>query len=272
MASNIRIGWDNLADAATITASSQVDTLPIERLQTRTIADIYRAGSGTAHLVADLGALRTVGYVGFLGHNMGSQGGADTWRVRLSTADSTGAAGDAHTEAAGTVGLYADTRTAMQRFEAEPFGRAHRFLAAPVSARYVRIDFAMAALPYVQGGRLVVMNPWEPSRGFSFGAAWDPDHGSRRLKTKGGQVYVDDGYFQRRLQFTLGAATQAEAFGQLEPLDMLAGMHGQVLVCLNTQSAYLDSVTLYGEVESRTPMEWADLPRFRRAYVVAESK
>ena len=49
-------------------------------------------------------------------------------------------------------------------------------------------------------------------------------------------------------------------------------MHGDVLICLNTQSAYLDSVTLWSQVESRTPMSWADLPRFQRSYVAAERK
>lgn len=112
--------------------------------------------------------------------------------------------------------------------------------------------------------------PWESARGFSLGAQWDTQHGTRRQQARGGQVYADRGSRQRRLQFTLQAMSQSEAWNNAEAIDRINGIADDVLICLDKDSIHLDHVTIWGLIENRSPLAWAALLTFRRDWVVTE--
>jgi hypothetical protein len=265
MATGIRIGHDDFMAAATLTTDSAVNSLPVQNLQDPVVAKKWRTGAVTsAYILADLGSTKSIGAVALLGHNLSASG---TWRVRISTADATGAAGDAKDIAASTAGVYPDTRAASKRF-GQPDGSAYAFF-TPVSGRYLRLDLSDATLTYIQAGLVMAMNPWEPARGYSFGASWERADGRQVGISRGGQAYINRGPRQRRLRFSLNAMTQAQAWTYADELDRVAGQTDNVLVCLDVNSAYLDRMTIVGPLE-QSPMTWAALPTFRRDYAITQ--
>lgn len=200
------------------------------------------AGTTAAYLLVDLGASYSIGGVYLGNHNLSGSG---TWRVRLSTADATGATGDAHDSTATATGISTEYRLAVRIFSAAATGR------------YLRIDLSDATLTHLEVGRLWAGTVFKPTRNFQFGAQRGYIDNSRRSRGSDGQDWVTRGSRQRYVRFTLGAVTTAEAEASGEVLSRTAGTSSDVLVCLDSAATNIGRQTYLGLLDEVPAWEMA---------------
>jgi hypothetical protein len=265
MTTGIRIGHVDHAQSATLSTDSAVSSLPITNLLDPIGAKKWRTGAVTsAYILIDLGSVKSVSCISLNGHNLSASG---TWRLRGSATDPTATGSLLLDIAASSTGIFPDTLPAAKRF-GQPYGTAYSFFSA-VSIRYIRIDLADATLSYIQAGLLLIMDPWEPTRGYSFNPSWERTDGSLSGTSRGGQVFKNRGPRQRRMRFSLRSMTPAQAWTYADELDRVAGTVDNCLVCLNVNSAYLDQMTMVGPIES-SPLGWAALNNMTREYSISQ--
>lgn len=250
MTVSLRIAGINLADTATLSASSSVSTLPVDRLATDDIQDVWQAGSTSAYVLADLGASYQIGAIMLVNSNAGL---ADAARFRVSTVDATGAAGDAH-----------DSSTIPSAVN-PTFARLVHFIAPAVTGRYVRIDLSQSSAP--RAGRLVIARTWTPSRHFSLVTPWEPlsRDWSVRSRSIGLNLFFDRKPRQRGVRFTLRGLPTAEAETEIEALNRLNGTSKDIMVCRDAEASDLGAVTLWGLMETTI-----SYPQIERDFFVAD--
>lgn len=227
------LGYGDRVAVGTITASSSAPTRPATNLQDPRLSKKWAATSTSATVTVDLGALYTIGAVILGGCNLGL---ADTRRIRLSTTDATGAAGDAHDSGSGAAGV-------------DPtFGQLVYVLPADVSARYLRLDLTAAVAP--QAGRLWAMPTFRPATNFARGVSDLLRDLSATRQSEGGEMYADVRPKQRGIKLSLQRVTTAEKLAYLDPLRRAAGLTGDLMVCKDPDSANLGRDTIVGPLES----------------------
>ena len=228
----LRIAATNLIDAGTVAASSEVSTLTAVKLQTLDIRDVWQASSTTAYVLADLLSSKTIGITALINCSLDAD---DTIRVQSSTADATGAAGDAYDS--GVIAAAVDPVFAMFVHPIEP----------AVSGRYLRIDVVQSSTPRV--GRWFAGATWAPSHHFRYG--WEPlwRDFSRRSYSLGAMLYFDRKPRQRGFRFTLKAITESEAESQVHEINRVNGASRDILVCRDITATNLGKVTLWGPME-----------------------
>lgn len=149
------IMYDDRVPAATLSGTAPVSTLPLTNMQDPQPRKVARWSATTAYMVADFGAAAPIGLVALSGTNLTTSA---TRRVRLSSADATGAAGDVHDS--GTAGAGADIRYN---------GTVIYHLSADASARYLRVDITDATLTWLDVGLFLAGPGFRPSRNFQYG-------------------------------------------------------------------------------------------------------
>jgi hypothetical protein len=238
---NLLISHVNLADAGTLSTASEITTLPVANLQDRIVAKKWRSNADLVPTVdLDLGAAHDIRVLALAGCNLAS---TDTIRVRLSL---TGAGNsevlDTGADPCGVV---------------DGYGFWLLVLAAAVSARYVRLDFAASApLTYVEAGRLWVGDAVQPARNYGYGGAeqWNDDSIVQRAPRSGAE-YVERGPKWRSWAFALPALTAAEGRGTVKELLRVAGISGQVLAVPDPDSAYAPKEALIGRLARALPIQ-----------------
>lgn len=226
-------GYRDRVVSGTVTAGSARAGLPAVNLQTAQPGQVWRtaAGTTTTTLLVDFGASYPIGAV-YLGNT--NLTASATWRVRLSTADPTGAAGDAYDST--TVSAGADTA----------YGLAVRVLGSDVTCRYLHVTLTDATLTYIEAGLLRALAVWRPTNNFQFGAVRAYQDYSKRRKGWDGQDWVLRGSRQRGFQFSFIAATTAEWETHGEAITRLQGMTEDVLIVVDTATANTGRDTYFG--------------------------
>ena len=87
-ASNIRFLYNNLADTASLTESSEVETLPIENIQDSRLGCRWRSTGTDENIVLDLGSAQSIDSFAILGHNISSS--VTVLKIQGHTSDSWG--------------------------------------------------------------------------------------------------------------------------------------------------------------------------------------
>ncbi len=189
--------YRNLADSAVLSAGSSSSRLPPALLQDPQLGVVWRSALGTSAtwLLADLGAARSIDTVVLLNSNLSASA---TRRLRLSTSDATGAAGDVHDSGTGLAGIDPD------------YGAFFALRPAPVTCRYVRLDLADASLDWLEAGRLIIGRRWQPERNFRTGWARGVIDASEVTETRGGDEWIEERPSRRLMSIELPALTQAE--------------------------------------------------------------
>lgn len=148
--------WCRRGVAISLRAGTAVDSMPLEYLydaQPGLRARLLPA-AGTVSIVFDFGAAVAQGLVVMVNS---TASGAETVRIRLSSADSTGAAGDVSNT------LHSTTGAARTR------GAAVCLLPADLSARYMRIDVVDIAADIFDIGSILAMSTLRLQRGHDYG-------------------------------------------------------------------------------------------------------
>lgn len=240
------IAGTNLADSGTI-AGEQLTDNPVANLLNPDVEQRWRAPTNTGVFVANLGGLKSFNCIilrGFTG------GASSTMRIRVSTSDASGAAGDVLDT--GTIihgSAYFDVD-----YDALVYVRV-----ANITGCYVRFDITDPAASYVEAGRLGVFDltsfTYNASPGWSIGFV---DRSVVEV-ARGGQdqVWPDNCY--RLLEFPLRWVTTTQRFGIVQTLDRNNGRRTDVVICLDRESTNLPRDTIMGLVQELTPVVQPDL-------------
>lgn len=196
--------WLRRGVSISLRAGTAVDTMPLEYLydpQPGLRARIVPA-AGIVSIVCDFGASVAQGLVVMVNS---TATGAETVRIRLSSADSTGAAGDVSNT------LHDTTNADRTR------GAAVCLLPADLSARYMRIDIADISASVFDIGSILAMPTIRPGNGMGFGAT----EGRRSLgiadrnEYTGAEFRVAGIAQPRYADFSLPSLTSAEYAGNV---------------------------------------------------------
>ena len=240
--SNMIISSTNYSDEATsITADSEVATLPVENLQDRQLVKIYRSDGDTdVEIDVDFGQGRIIDFVALIRHNI-SQTGTIRWRLS-NVSDFATTQYDS-----GTV----DAWPVVEEFGTLPWGvfswggrinpevaaqyqiSSFTVLDSPVQARYLRINISDNdnADGYIEAGRLIAGPAYRPSTNYGFGVEIQFVDESRIVKSRGGQTFVDEVERFRRIRFELQNLPEAEIFGNVfNNIDRLRGVAQDILI------------------------------------------
>lgn len=257
---NAAIAHENLADAGSLTATSEAFLLPVLNLQDPHIGRRWRSETGSESCILDLGAMTSIDTIRLSGLT-GSVG--ETVRLRLSTVDTSGAAGDVL-----DTGILASGATAY--FDID-YGTLCYLLAAPTSCRYVRIDLADVGADYVEAGRLFVGLREAFTYNFVPGATIGWVDRSKRQEARGGQTLIWNDNSYRQVEINLEWVTEAQRYGIVETLDRVNGQNTDVLLILDTDSDNLARDSIWGLVSDLTPVAFTNLIGiFTKQYRVKE--
>jgi len=255
---NLALAWVNLADLGTLTASAQLTLAPVSMLQNRHVGEKWRFNATSGYVVCDLGSTKSVDTIAL----MGMSGDDPALRVKVSTADSSGAAGDAY-----------DSGALASAWDSDylPFVR---LISAPVSGRYVRIDISEVGVDYIEAGRLFI--GVRQQFGINFRPGWERAIVDPSIRTGGlgGQTFDDLRDKYRTLALTIEWATLTERNNIIEAIDLALGQTGDMLVVTDPNSSTLSRDCIWGYQENLNPVIEpvivADGPRFSRTFSIRE--
>jgi hypothetical protein len=232
---------DLIANYGTVSAGSQNASTPAGNLKDPQLAFKWRTSAGTnsTHILADLGAIRSLDVVALVSTNLTA---AATWRIRLSTTDSSGTSGNAHD-------------SGSRPANADPLynGTAIYFLPAPANGRYLRVDLTDTSLAFLEAGRLIAGACWRLTYNYRFGWSMAAADDAAVLTTWGGADWRDARPTRRRLRAEL-LMTKAEYQQQGQALMRAVG--ADILFVLDPDSANLSRDSVFGRlapVELRNP-------------------
>lgn len=244
------IGYSNLADEGMLTASSAAVLAPALNLQHQDVARTWQGAAGGAdYVVCDLSSAQSVNAVAVMGLV------ADTIRVRISSVDASGATGDLHDS-----GVVAVNQNYLQHLV---------YLSAAVSGRYIRIDLVNGS-GEVEAGRLFAGTVTGFDINFSYGWLRGRLGRSQRSKTIGGQTVIDRRTAPRTLDLTFDFASESEANGLIETVDLTNGIDADVLFIVDPESGNLSRDFLWGLITEFTPVSNPAIGIFVKNYKIEQ--
>ncbi len=236
-AQNIVFCYRIASDAGTVTASSAA--LPAGNLQAFNLTDIWRStGVDPEHVEAafDFGPVRVLA---LWGHNL-TDDAVVRWRIA-----------DEPTFADPVFDEIVAPRAAPYGYGVLPYGTFNwggfpvggeevspRFclvlLPEAVVGSHVRVDLEDPGNPagYLQAGRLLVGDAWQPASNFSFGWSLAVVDASRQYETEGNAVYVDKRDPKRELAIPFGFLSESDALTFAAEVAGLVGYSAPALVCM----------------------------------------
>jgi hypothetical protein len=247
-----QISYTNLADTAPLlTASTNTLLLPASNLSVPHIARKWRGtDTVTDYFVCDLGAatsLDTVAVFGITGKQI---------RVRVSSVDATGVAGDLYDS-----GVLSVDQNYLASICLVP---------AAVSGRYVRVDLTTDAGTYVEAGRLFIGSRTRFAYNFVKGwhRVWTDR--STKSKTRGGQTQIFADNTFRSIDVTFDFLSQTDRDGFVEEIDRVNATKTDVLFITDPNSTNLARDSIWGLISAMTPVVQPYAGVFTKQYMIEE--
>jgi hypothetical protein len=262
MNTNGGLSWLNYLDGAVLTATSEAAGLPIGNLQVLHLSTKWRSdGMLNASLMADYGAALPVDVLGIFGANFTA---AAQWRIRLSST----AAHDGDLYDSGLIAMNPDIRVDRRKPTAViSKSQALHLLAAPVPARYRKMDLLDSGLSYLEAGLAWDGKLTQFERNFSYGQAPQMQDPSTTTKAVAGNAYTDLRPQYRTDSFTFPLLTEAEA-KTVEGMDAAVGTALNLLWIRNPAQAC--GTALLGYQVQIGPMPIVSFDRRSRQFQIAE--
>lgn len=272
---NANILYVNIADDATITASSAIASAPADTVQDPHVLRRWRGRLGdTEYLLADLGSSQSFDTIALLGlayldadsveQIFDSSG---TTRIRVSSVDGTGDAGDVY-----------DSGVLSGQVSSSYGQLIKLFTASPISGRYVKIDLTRASATALMAGRLVIGMRESFLYNFSYGWTFGYSDLSRRRKSAGGQTFVERDDRYRVLTLNFDFVDQDDRYGFVHEIDRINGISRDVLFVLNPESSTLDRDSIWGLIQDMSPpsdriaTSVAGIDLFSKSYNIEERR
>lgn len=251
------LAWKNLADDATLTASSEIATLPGSNVQQPHVSQKWQTAAGikTGTLLLDMGSSVACSVMALLGTNFSSLA---TMRLRGSDSDPSGATGEKY-----------DSTTISAGAKATYGGCYLSFTEATARYWLINVDDASVA-DNLEVGRLFLGPKWTPTQAQGFGWSVVPTDPSKVTKSYGGQSYPDVRPQARTIQFTLEFMNEDEMYGNAFALAHENGLVDDVLAIHNPSSAWLSEQAVWGLCQASEPLENYDVQIFRQRFTIEE--
>lgn len=255
--------FDNLADAATLAASSTAgSTMAVANLQDPQRTRFWRSGAGTSSSInMTLGAVRGVSHLALVDLNLSTIG---TIRAQAWTDSLGGSASVLDTTVSPTLYIE-DERTpnnwGVGLYGAGPYGigaitqdQARNITIIPlgstITAAYWRVTFADAAGSYQQCGRLFLAKAVEFENNLSYGWGGEAVDETVRRQSLGGQGYYNAKDRRLRLRGSFDWLTEDERTRMTKRL-INWGQHRTLIYSVFPESTNRGLVsTVYGRLES----------------------
>ncbi|MDP2410346.1 MAG: hypothetical protein Q8M26_08675 [Pseudolabrys sp.] len=248
------IAYRNLADSALLLASSQELLAPVANLQRPDVARRWRSTeANTASFVADLFAASSLDTVALIGTTMSAAG---TCRIRISATDSTGVAGE----------LYDSGATLVSA----DYNQAIALLATPVTGRYIRIDLADPGAEYLEAGRLFVGPRSQFVINYSYGWSVTTVDRSAAKDTRGGQTQVWRDNLYRVFDVAFESLSASERYGFIEEIERANAQKDDVLFVADADSSSLARDSIWGLIQTPSPIVQPHFDRFSKTYKIKE--
>lgn len=131
-------------------------------------------------------------------------------------------------------------------------GQAVIFAAADTPADIVTYTFADAANPDNHLNiPLIFAGPvWQPLTALSWASTMGRDDTTDKVVTRGGQVYSNMRATSRRWELALDGIRQAESYQQVDQLDRVSRVGGNVLVIPDVTSPEMPYVATFGQLQA----------------------
>lgn len=239
---NAAIVIDNHADGASVGASSQALAMPASKLLTPHPSERWRSLDGSAWFVLDKGSLSSADTIALFGMTCGPN---STVRLRLSSIDASGAAGDLLDTGALANGAGG--------FDVDYGSFIHR-MPEPALYRYVRIDISDPDAAFVEGGCVLDGLSETFTVNFTPGGSFQHVDRSRVTSTSSGMTLIWDDNTFRRLALSLDWVSAAQRYGVIERLDRVKGRKRNILLMTDIDSANMPRDSIYGLVTDQTPV------------------
>ena len=248
------LGFDDAVDRGTVTASSQVLSLPAINVQHPFLSPkVWRSVGNTESLTCDFTLDRFIDVVALLNCNFTA---SSTWRIRL---DSDSGFAAPHTYDSGTIPTGIDLA----------YKACIHVLPSRVTARYLRVDLADTGSSFLQVGRWVAMRAWRMTRNFAWGTRERWHDLSRQSVAESGQIWVDRGPNYRVVSITNNAITDAETHSDLQHLGRTARAR-DVLFVSDPNSANMGRDSIFGLLEAPPEPRQEGLNRHSMALTIVE--
>jgi hypothetical protein len=246
---NILFLYDNLADGATLAASSEASGFPVENIQHPFRTKVFRtagATPGTANVVFDFGAAVNINCVALADYN---------WTSAPGTLDLEFNATDVWTSPAATEAL---------TWAANPTANGNRACIGKTFAtknyRYARLNVVYSTGDW-DLGRIFLGAYFEPDRHYRYEGYSlefiDPSYISQAV---GGQKHVDEIEAYRAVKMAFNITTQA----QLELFQKLwnnVGRRSNLFIAFDYDSEP-NEMTMYGSFVESMPTAWQSKNRY----------
>jgi hypothetical protein len=265
---SIGISFQNLSDAATLSAGSWVSTLPLTNLQDPLMSRVARSTNAlAASTLIRLDLLATnvnIRMLGLIRHNFSS---AATYTVYAGT---TPGGSDVYSSGAQPVwppvflpgdlefeydswwlGYAVDSNIANY-----PSSLWHD-AGANYQARYwsIQITDTANAAGYVQISRLWMGQLWQPPHSFEFNSTTIWEARDVEEQSLGGVLFFDPRPSARVFSFSFGALTHQESFGVIFEIQRVAKNSGQVVVIPDMDDQYFFKRNLLGRLRKMDPIK-----------------
>jgi hypothetical protein len=253
----MRLAWLNRADAAVLSADSELSTLPASNVQNPHIARKWHTAPGVkaTRRVCDMREAVECAVRALLGTNLTA---AATLQLRASDTDPAALGALAYDSGVIAAGVKAGYGAAYKAFNA-------------VSARYWGLDIADASLPdNVQIGRLFLGPCWHCSVPQSYDWSVTALDESRLSESWGGQTHADERPQRRVLQFALEWMDEAEMYTNAFAMARANGVVRDVLAIPDIGGAYLAEQAVFGLLTASEPLVRRRLRIFRQKFTVKE--
>ena len=213
--------------AATITGSATVTGLDWSQLKDPQPRHRARVNASSANLILDLGSVMAVDVAALISTSLDS---AATARLRMSASDATV-----------TSSLLYDSGVQGACTDSAWTGAVIGCLTASVNVRYLRWDLTAGASP-IDIGLAPCGLLWRPGRNFAYGAQEGRADPSQRDVNPDTGAEFGFALPQKRTRIlTYSWLTKAEIRGDLDAMDRLAGVAGDVLFVENPDDSWANN-------------------------------
>ena len=248
-----------------LSASSWIAAAPPWMLQNHHVRRRWKGRNGFAeYILLDLGAANAIdviallGCQGIVGDSQINLSATTTTRIRVSSADPLGIAGDVYDSGEETGQINA------------AFGALVRILDAPVTGRYLRIDLLDHSATALLAGRLIVGQMQTFAFNFQYGWAFGYADLSRSRKSAGGQTFVDRDDRYRILNLAFPMVSKEDRYSFVDEIDRVCGTGRDIFFITDPQSARPDRDSVWGLMQDMSPPTQPYFDAFAKSYSVEE--
>lgn len=259
--------YNNVADLGIVTTSSWVALAPPSMLQNAHTARRWVGASGaTEYIILNLNTadfpfktIDTVGLfkcAGLVDDSLVDLDVSAVTRVRVSSSDPTGVAGDLYDSGSQTGQI--------------TYGALVKLLPVAVNAATVRIDLSQGNCSALEAGRLVVGQRYGFGVNFAYGWSFGFNDLSRLKKSAAGQTFVDLDDRYRVLSVSFDFLSVTERYNIIQEIDRLNGISSDVLFISDTASDNLGRDSVWGLMQDTSPPTQPQFDLYVKTFSIQE--